>query len=236
VNRRLLVGLTIVAGAGSLAILLYPVASTALRVGLVVGLGAAWLGLLILWWSRRFARAALLSVPVVLTIPFLLPARPIERETLRRDYVERMTSLEGTQYVWGGESPLGIDCSGLPRYALRQALFSYGFRNLDGGSFRKGLELWWFDASARALGEGYRQDTTPLPVAGTLESMDYSELAPGDLAVTSDGAHVLAYAGGESWTQADPGIGAVATLNGRTGKNAWFRSRVTVHRWTVFGD
>ncbi|MHC4848119.1 MAG: NlpC/P60 family protein, partial [Planctomycetota bacterium] len=182
-NRRVLVWLTAVAGVGSLAVLLYPVVSTALRLGLVAGLAASWLGVLILSWRLRRVRAVLLIVPLVLAVPFLLPARAIDRENLRRDYVQRLTSLEGTRYVWGGESPLGIDCSGLPRHALRQALFSHGLRNLDGGSLRKGLELWWFDASARALAEGYRRYTTPLPVAGTVESMDYSKLAAGDLAV-----------------------------------------------------
>ncbi len=46
---------------------------------------------------------------------------------------------------------------------------------------------------------------------------------------TTNGVHVLAYLGNGKWIQADPGIGAVATLVGRTDDNGWFRAPVTVH-------
>ncbi|MEM8882786.1 MAG: NlpC/P60 family protein [Planctomycetota bacterium] len=228
--------LTAVAGLGGIAILLYPVASTALRLGWVTGLAVSWLGLLILGWERRPARVVLLAIPMALAAPFLLPARPLDRKELRRDYVLRLGAFEGTRYVWGGENALGIDCSGLLRHALRQALFSHGLRHLDGGCMRAGLELWWFDASAMALAEGYRAYTTPLAVEGTIQSMPYAALSPGDLAVTTDGVHVLAFTGGEEWTQADPQLGTVATLNGRTQSNPWFQRSVTLHRWSILDD
>jgi cell wall-associated NlpC family hydrolase len=38
---------------------------------------------------------------------------PEEEETLRQKIVETALSYMGTQYRWGGKSPLGIDCSGL---------------------------------------------------------------------------------------------------------------------------
>ena len=95
------------------------------------------------------------------------------------------------------------------------------------------VEQWWFDASAKALGQGHRDYTVPLGLQGTIEEMDYSELEPGDLAVTTNGVHVLAYAGDGKWVQADPGIGAVATLDGRSDENGWFESPVTIHRWAV---
>ena len=94
---------------------------------------------------------------------------------------------------WGGESSRGIDCSGLPRRALRDALLAYGIRNLNGRAFRGYVEQWWFDASARALGEGYRDYTSPLGATGTIQEMDYGGLVPGDLAVTTSGVHILAY-------------------------------------------
>jgi hypothetical protein len=65
--------------------------------------------------------------------------------------------------------------------------------------------------------------------------MSYAGLVPGDLAVTTSGIHILAYAGDEQWIQADPGIGAVATLSGRTADNRWFDTPVTTHRWQLFG-
>ena len=63
--------------------------------------------------------------------------------------------------------------------------------------------------------------------------MDYANLSPGDLAVTDNGVHVMVYLGDGKWIQADPGIGAVATLDGRTADNGWFHVPVTTHRWRV---
>jgi hypothetical protein len=63
--------------------------------------------------------------------------------------------------------------------------------------------------------------------------MDYANLQPGDLVVTEDRRHILAYIGGEYWIQADPGAGKVIVKNGRTSSNGWFAVPVTSHRWSV---
>jgi cell wall-associated NlpC family hydrolase len=142
-------------------------------------------------------------------------------------------NFEGTKYFWGGENARGIDCSGLPRRALRDALLSCGMRHANGRAFRAWLEQWWFDASAKALSEGYRGYASPLGVTGTIREMDYGLLKPGDLAITKNGVHVLAYAGDGKWIQADPGVGAVVTMDGRKGDNGWFDADFTTHRWTI---
>ena len=178
----------------------------------------------------------MLILPLLAAIPFILPEGKIDSNELRQDYVRRMTDFAGTKYFWGGESSRGIDCSGLPRRALRDALLAYGVRHFNGGAFRAYLEQWWFDASAQALGEGYRDYTSPLGITGTIHEMDYRDLAPGDLAVTTRGVHVLAYAGDGRWIQADPGFGAVVTLDGRTGDNKWFLVPVTTHRWRLLAQ
>ncbi|MBC2601258.1 NlpC/P60 family protein [Puniceicoccus vermicola] len=170
---------------------------------------------------------------MVAVIPFVLPDGGIDPRELRQDYVRRMAEYEGTQYFWGGESSRGIDCSGLPRRAFRDALLAYGIRHFNGLAFRGYVEQWWFDASAKALGEGYRDYTVAIGATGTIQKMDYDALIPGDLAVTQNGVHIIAYVGDGQWIQADPVIGAVATLDGRTDDNIWFRTPVTTHRWQL---
>jgi hypothetical protein len=54
--------------------------------------------------------------------------------------------------------------------------------------------------------------------------------------VTTSGIHILAYTGDGQWIQADPGIGAVATLDGRTDDNGWFGAPVTTHRWQLLAQ
>lgn len=161
-----------------------------------------------------------------------LPGHPSDPDSLRSRYLSALHALEGTRYIWGGEGRFGIDCSGLPRRALRAALFREALANLNPAPIRDALDQWWHDASALALSEAYRDYTVPLNLSGKLKSLDTSTLLPGDLAITQDGLHLLVYHGNDSWTQADPSIGKVITLNSRTDSNLWFHSPVTLHRWT----
>jgi hypothetical protein len=229
--RRLTLILTLAALAGIFLILRQPVNIKVLQIALLGCLVGLWLGITILAGKRKPLRMAGLILPFLVAIPLLLPGGEIDPVALRQDYVRRMNDFEGTKYYWGGESSRGIDCSGLPRRAYRDALLAYGIRHGNGRAFRGYLEQWWFDASARALGEGYRSYTSPIGTSGTIRTMDYEALLPGDLAVTTSGLHILAYAGEGRWIQADPGIGAVATFDGRKDENGWFSVPVKTHRW-----
>jgi len=231
--QRLLQICTLGALVGIFVVPLNPVNSTLLKLMLLACIGGAWLGLTILAWKRKPLRIALLTLPALLAVPFLLPSSEIDQAELRADYLQRMAEFEGTKYHWGGESSRGIDCSGLPRRAFRDALLAYGVRHANGRAFRGYVEHWWFDASARALGKGYRDYTSPLGNSGTILEMDYDGLLPGDLAVTRSGNHILAYTGEGKWIQAAPGIGKVVTLHGRQENNHWFRVPVTTHRWQL---
>jgi len=230
---RLLRIFTIGALAGTVVIPLHPVNSMMLKLAFLACLAALWTGLTVLGWKRPWWRIAVLILPVIGLMPFVLPGGDIDPDELRNDYVRRMSGFEGTKYFWGGENARGIDCSGLPRRALRDALLAYGIRHGNGEALRACLEQWWFDASAKALGEGYRGYTLPIGTTGTIQSMDYAGLLPGDLAVTTNGIHILAYAGEGRWIQADPGIGAVATRDGRKDDDLWFDMPVTTHRWQL---
>ena len=234
--RRLILILTLGAIAGICVIPLNPVNSKILKLALLGCIVGTWTGFTILGWSSKPLRIVALMLPFIGVIPFILPSGEIDPAELRQEYVRRMREFEGTKYFWGGESSHGIDCSGLPRRAFRDALLAYGSKHFNGRAFRAYIEQWWFDASAKALGEGYRSYTSPIGTIGTIQKMDYALLVPGDLAVTTSGIHVLAYAGDGQWIQADPGIGAVATLDGRMDDNDWFGAPVTTHRWQLLAQ
>lgn len=231
--RRLLFICTMGACAGLVVIPLSPINSTTLKVLFLTCALGAWTGMLFFAWRFKLSRYFLCMLPLLLALPFCLPNTSIDENELSADYVRQLPTFVGTKYVWGGESCRGIDCSGLPRRAFRDALLSYAIKHANGLAFRAYLEQWWFDASARALGEGYRKYTKPIGVSGTIREMDYCTLLPGDLAVTAGGSHVLVYVGDERWIQADPGIGTVAVMNGRTDANVWFKLTVNMHRWQM---
>ncbi|MES2980684.1 MAG: NlpC/P60 family protein [Verrucomicrobiota bacterium] len=230
---RLVLICTLGAFAGIFLIPLNPVNSKLLKLAFLGCVFGAWLGFTILAWTRKPVRVLALVLPFLVAIPLALPGGEMNSDELRKDYLRRMTEFEDTKYFWGGESSRGIDCSGLPRRALRDALLAYGINHFNGHAFRQYVEQWWYDASAQALAAGYRNYTSPLEVTGTIQEMNYDTLVPGDLAVTTNGVHILAYVGNEQWIQADPGIGAVATLHGRKDDNTWFQAPVTMHRWQI---
>lgn len=194
---------------------------------------AVWVAGLGIVWRRTFPRAVLLAVPLLAALPFFLPEKPIEPGKLRARYVSAMESMEGVRYVWGGESRRGIDCSGLPRRALRDALLETGWEEANGEAFREWARQWWFDTSAKALGENYRGFTRPLGVSGKLRDLRHDGFSPGDLAVTGDGRHVMVYLRDGKWIQADPMASKVTIREPAVDRNPWFDSWVTMHRWMV---
>ncbi len=209
-----------------------PIHDGMLRFGLPAALGLAWSGLLVVSWSSGKARIAAMALPLLALLPLLLPGKPLDRGKLREDYLQGMKDLSGTPYLWGGESARGIDCSGLPRRALRDALRKQALAG-NGNAARLWLEQWWFDTGASAMKDGYRSFTRPAGIAGKMTGLETALLEPGDLAVTDDGRHVMAYLGGGDWIQADPGAGKVFTGKSGPGENPWSASRVSIRRWAL---
>lgn len=222
-----IVGILLVAGCT-----ICPVHSRLLQAGAGAGFLLALSGLFP--WSGRSAGISIFMLPVVVLglTPFLLPGKSIDPNLLRAEYVARMRGYIGCGYVWGGESSLGIDCSGLPRRALRDALMSEGWRHANGAAFRMWLEQWWFDSSALAMREGYRGITRPLGISGPLWDMDQYALLPGDLAVRGDGHHVVVFLGDHLWIEADPNIGKVHVWKAASGDGKWYQN-MTMHRWLI---
>lgn len=227
--RRLRLLVFVAGSTGLVALTVWPYHDWVLRYGLPVSLAAVWSTALWAWWQWKFLRTILLALPVLLAIPFLLPGKPMDPVKLHTRYTAELRRMEGVAYVWGGESRSGIDCSGLPRRALRNVLLETGWKTGNGTAFREWSRQWWFDTSAAALGQNYRGFTRPLGVAGKLRDLTTANLSAGDFAVTGDGRHLMVYLEDDTWIQADPMV-----LKVTIGKeNAWFSSYVTMHRWVL---
>jgi hypothetical protein len=189
----------------------------------------------VLWRRSRWPYVVAAMAIVIPAAMLVLPGRAFSRESLRAASVEQLRSFEGTRYIWGGESRLGIDCSGLVRQALIRSSLKLGLSSLNGDLVRSALALWWFDSSALALRDGYRGTTTLLLQSPSINAVPTQRLLPGDFAVTSDGIHVLAYLGDNHWIEADPELGRVLAVDVPT-SNAWFGVPVHVLRWRQLAE
>ncbi len=207
-----------------------------LRMGMIAAGVLLWLVGAYICRRQRLLFALSLIAPTLFAVFLLSPGTPADGERLRAAYVDSLRSLEGTNYVWGGETRLGIDCSGLVRGALVDANLREGLRTANPSLIRTAATLWWFDASAKALGENYRGLTASIAEAKSLNDADYSTLRPGDIAVTESGIHTLAYLGDKTWIQANPVPMRVVKTTAPTTTDGWFVQEVRLLRWTEFGD
>jgi hypothetical protein len=220
---------------GSIAILILtliaPAGNGAIRLMTVLSAIGIWLGIPWLWRSRKVILAIWTIVTMLVTIFLLSPGSIVAADVLRSDYIDSLKTYHNTKYIWGGENHWGIDCSGLVRQGFIRANLSRGLKTVNAAPIRKGLLMWWFDASAVALKDGYQQWTKPLFAANSINEIDLKQLLPGDLAVTADGVHVLAYLGDGRWIEADPGIRKVIIVNVPEPNNGWFQMPVKIVRW-----
>jgi hypothetical protein len=231
-NRRLLrvaltIGLVI-----AVCCMLHPVHSRKLQAGVFAGWMLVWFSTMAAVAGRKRILVCVALLPLLALVPFLLPGRQIDAAALRDGYVMNLRDFDGATYVWGGESPLGIDCSGLPRRALRDALWSEGMRHANGRAFRLWLDLWFIDSSARAMGRSHRGNTRPVGLTDALWRLDAARLLPGDLAIRTDGVHVVVYLGNDEWIEADPGRGIVRRWIPSENDGAWY-DPMSVYRWQV---
>lgn len=214
----------------TIALVAYPVSNGWLRVAILSFGLLCWVGLLGFYWSVKWLRYMALALPLLAVAGLVSPGRRPDVPNVRDRYVHALRSYENTRYVWGGENRLGIDCSGLVRKALIKANVIEGLKTSNPVLLRKALALWWNDCSARALAEEYREFTQHLFDASSLNELDHAQVQPGDLAITDDGIHVLAYLGNRTWVEADPEARRVLVL-GIPARNSWFDTPVRLVRW-----
>ncbi len=213
---------------------LYPVSNRFTRAGGVILLFGVWLGFIALVWRNRVFRFSMLAITTMTAAFLLVPKRNNHPDftLLRNDYVAGLRRYNGVRYYWGGESPKGIDCSGLVRRGLIDSLFFRGIRTLDADLIRSSVRLWWKDCSARDLGNCHTV-TSPVLESSSINELDHSKLLPGDLGVTRSRVHVMAYLGDRHWIEADPGIDRVITVEVPSKDIVWFQEPMTIVRWNV---
>ncbi|MEN2775271.1 NlpC/P60 family protein [Acetivibrio clariflavus] len=198
---------------------------------LITSLILLWIYTLFLSRKSKTVKFVLILFPAILFFFLSLNGPTIDKETIRAEYVRALKKYEGTRYLWGGESSLGIDCSGLVRRGLIDTYIRLGIVNFSPQYIRKGLNLWFNDLSAEALGNGYKNQTILILANQTLNTLDYGEMKEGDIMVTANGIHTMAYIGNHEWIQADPKEGKVIILKAPN-ENFWYNTPSNILRWT----
>lgn len=211
----------------------YPINIGIMRTFLLISVPMLIVASIIFLWKYKTVRYLPLAIVFFVIVFICLPGRAPDVEKLRLGYVDSMKAFEGTRYIWGGENIFGIDCSGLIRKGLINTCFWQGLSTANPSLTRYSFNLWWNDCSARRLGEGYDGRTIPVFKAPSINSMRQDELQAGDIAITSDGIHVLAYLGKGEWIEADPSIRKVICAKPPVKDNSWFDARVQVMRWEI---
>ncbi len=165
----------------------------------------------------------------------VLGGRPVEKAALRAADQARLRAFEHTRYVWGGETHAGIDCSGLARIALCEALVAEGVRTANPRLLGPRLwRVWWQDVRAEALRDGRFGLTIPVGNAPRLAGYDSPDLRPGDLAVTAPGRHVLVYLGRRRWIEANPDDRRVVINRaGPDSPRGYFHIPAAILRWKM---
>jgi hypothetical protein len=217
---------------GFIVLCIFPVRDTFIRISIIILAVMIWLSVLCLIWAKKKGRWIYLGLTAGFFLFLCMPSRSIQRDKFRDCYVHCLKRYESVEYLWGAESWMAIDCSGLIRQGYIDALWIYGLKTFNGAMVREGLLIWGYDSSAKALRDGYRSKTKPILEVRSLNSFDSNQIKPGDFAVIRSGVHCLAYLGDDTWIQADPAVKKVV-INHVPADSAWFEAPACIMRWSV---
>ncbi len=186
----------------------------------------------VLFKQYKWFKIALPTVALA-CLGILLNQSKIDSKTLSSLYINQLISFNNVPYVWGGESGFGIDCSGLPRKSLVNALLLYSVSHFNGTAFLKAIDYWWNDASALEMTRGYNGRMTVSDHVFTINESAKLSISPGDLAVTENGVHVMVFLDSKHVIQAEPGAGKVI-IHDVPSANSWLQHNVKLVRWSCF--
>lgn len=171
---------------------------------------------------------------VLFVVWSVLGSKPPDTDALRDAYYKRLHAFIGTPYAWGGETDLGIDCSGLARAALWQAMTREGIKEFNPRLLGSNLwDFWWHDLSARDIDDGKYGYTKVIGHTTKLAGYDTSVLEVGDMAVISE-VHMMVYYGKGQWIEASPDDHKVVVNTApANSKRPWFNQPATLVRWRM---
>lgn len=164
----------------------------------------------------------------------VLGSKAPDQDALREAYNKRLHAYLGVPFAWGGEAETGVDCSGLARASLWQAMVRQGVKEFNPRLLGPLLwRFWWRDMGARAMDEGKYGYTHVIGYGKKLAGYDTSKLKVGDMAV-SDKTHVMVFCGNGEWIEASPTDKKVVVNKAPAGsKREWFNEPVTFVRWWI---
>jgi hypothetical protein len=233
INGRFLVYLAgIISLFGFIALCIFPIRDTFIRISICILAVMIWLSVLCLIWVKKKIRWTFLGLTGSVFLFLCMPSHSIPSDKFRDCYVHCLKRYESVDYLWGAESWAAIDCSGLIRQGYIDALWVYGLKTFNGAMIREGLLVWAYDSSAKALRDGYRLKTVQVMEVRSLNSLDSSQIKPGDFAVIRSGVHCLAYLGDNTWIQADPAVKKVV-INHVPANSSWFEASACIMRWSM---
>jgi hypothetical protein len=220
----------------SSAFALSPVSSRTSRLAGIVAAVVFITGILFVSWSKRPIRWSVLGLLGAAALFVSWPGGEVPAAALRWENRGFLRSDLDVPYVWGGESHRGIDCSGLVRRGLINALLNRGLLHGERACLRLALSLWWNDCTARELAEGYGGRTVPILETPSLNRLDHSTLQPGDMAVTTSGLHVMGYLGDRVWIEADPMLERVIVAPIPSEQVGWCDTPMKIVRWRILDE
>ncbi|MDQ2086787.1 NlpC/P60 family protein [Herbivorax sp. ANBcel31] len=215
-----------------IGLIMYPINRTIVNIIILADLIAILVLCTVVFWQFKVYKGFLIFLALATVFMLFFDGKSVERDIVRNEYVEALKRYEGTEYLWGGESIRGIDCSGLVRRGLIDAYVKLGAKNFSPQYIRKAVYLWVNDFSTRVMEDGYEDLFVSIISVEGLNQFDHSMIREGDIMVTENGLHTMAYIGNDKWIQADPMHEKVIIEKAPSDSNNWYEEPAIILSWS----